>query len=370
MTNVSDRAAGAIIGALVGDALGLGPHWYYDLAELRRDYGDWISGYTDPKPNRYHGGMKAGQLDQTGLLLVLLLRSVIEKGEYNEDDFTGRLDEFFKQLDGTPMQGPGGYTSQSIRETFRRRTQRGLSWKETGGHADTTEATERAIVLAARYALNLRKVAETVAANCTLTQADPAIVAMTTAYNAVLALLVSGEKLDAAISDKLMDLVHQGYLPFHTVTTDRLSPPRPGQPDPPNAGKFSSPDALATPSFIAEAAADPDIRIEPAWKVSLVYGMPCAIYHQLPAAYYLAARYRDEFELAVLHAINGGGQNMARACLTGALVGAQVGLSGIPQRFVQGLENHNELVSLAQQLGKLAAPQWAVAEDKVGRRAS
>jgi ADP-ribosylglycohydrolase len=355
MTNVSDRAAGAVIGALVGDALGLGPHWYYDLAELRREYGDWISGYTDPKPNRYHGGMKAGQLDQTGLLLVLLLRSVIENGKYNEDDFTRRLDEFFKQLDGTPMQGPGGYTSQSIREAFRRRTQRGLSWKETGGHADTTEAAERAIVLAARYALDPRKVAETVSANCILTQGDPAIVAMTTAYNAVLSVLVSGEKLDASISGKLMDLVQKGHLPFHTVTTARLGPPRPGEPDPPNAGKFSSPDALLTPSYIAEAAIDPDIRIEPAWKVSIVYGMPCAIYHQLPAAYYLAARFRDDFESAVLHAINGGGQNMSRACLTGALVGAQVGLSGIPQRFVDGLENHTELVSLAQRLGELAA---------------
>jgi ADP-ribosylglycohydrolase len=355
MTNVSDRAAGAVIGALVGDALGLGPHWYYDLAELRREYGDWISDYTDPKPNRYHGGMKAGQLDQTGLLLVLLLRSVIENGKYNEDDFTRRLDEFFKQLDGTPMQGPGGYTSQSIREAFRRRTQRGLSWKETGGHADTTEAAERAIVLAARYALDPRKVAETVSANCILTQGDPAIVAMTTAYNAVLSVLVSGEKLDASISGKLMDLVQKGHLPFHTVTTERLGPPRPGEPDPPNAGKFSSPDALFTPSYIAEAAIDPDIRIEPAWKVSIVYGMPCAIYHQLPAAYYLAARFRDDFESAVLHAINGGGQNMSRACLTGALVGAQVGLSGIPQRFVDGLENHTELVSLAQRLGELAA---------------
>jgi ADP-ribosylglycohydrolase len=340
---------------LVGDALGLGPHWYYDLAELRREYGDWISGYTDPKPNRYHGGMKAGQLDQTGLLLVLLLRSVIENGKYNEDDFTHRLDEFFKQLDGTPMQGPGGYTSQSIREAFRRRTQRGLSWKETGGHADTTEAAERAIVLAARYALDPRKAAETVSANCILTQADAAIVAMTTAYNAVISVLVSGEKLDASISDKLMDLVQNGRLPFHTVTTDRLGPPRPGEPDPPNAGKFSSPDALLTPSYIAEAATDPDIRIEPAWKVSIVYGMPCAIYHQLPAAYYLAARFRDDFESAVLHAINGGGQNMSRACLTGALVGAQVGLSGIPKKFVDGLENHTELVSLAQRLGELAA---------------
>jgi ADP-ribosylglycohydrolase len=354
MTNVSDRAAGAVIGALVGDALGLGPHWYYDLAELSRDYGGWISGYADPKPNRYHGGMKAGQLDQTGLLLVLLMRSVVENHEYNEGDFTRRLDEFFKHLDGTPMQGPGGYTSQSIREAFRRRTQRGLSWKETGGHADTTEAAERATVLAARYALHPRKVAETVSANCILTQADPAIVGMTTAYNAVLALLVSGEKFDATISDKLMNLVQEGNLPFHAVTTDRLSPPRPGQPDPPNAGKFSSPDALLTPGYVAEAAVDPDIQIEPAWKVSIVYGMPCAIYHQLPAAYYLAARYCDDFESAVLHAVNGGGQNMARACLTGALVGAQVGLSAIPQRFIDGLENHAELVELARQLGELA----------------
>src|SRR5260221_14416627 len=126
---------------------------------------------------------------------------------------------------------------------------------------------------------------------------------MTTAYNAVLALLISGEKLDATISDKLMDLVKKGHLPFHTVTTDRLRPPRPGQPDPPNAGKFSSPDALLTPAFVAEAAVDPDIRIEPAWKVSVVYRMPYAIYRQLPATYYLAVNYRDNFELSDLLAI-------------------------------------------------------------------
>ena len=29
---IQDRAAGAIMGAFIGDALGLGPHWYYDLA--------------------------------------------------------------------------------------------------------------------------------------------------------------------------------------------------------------------------------------------------------------------------------------------------------------------------------------------------
>jgi ADP-ribosylglycohydrolase len=68
----------------------------------------------------------------------------------------------------------------------------------------------------------------------------------------------------------------------------------------------------------------------------------------------LAARFADDFESAVLHAINGGGQNMSRAFLTGALVGAQVGLSNIPQRFITGLEKADELLDLASKMGKLA----------------
>ena len=358
--SINDRAAGAVMGALIGDALGVGPHWYYDLAEMRRDYGDWVAGYTEPKPHRYHAGLKAGQLSQAGIITTMLLRSTVENGGYNEADFCRRLDEeLFPQLDGTPVNGPGGYTSQSIREAWRRRVEQKKSWKETGGHADTTEAAERALVLAARYSRTPAKVAEAVSANCLLTQADEAIVAMTTAYCCVLALLVSGEKFDQFLSDKLMDLVKAGELPFHAVTSAHLGPPKLGDPHPPRGGRFSSPDALLTPSYMAEAALDPTIKIEPAWKVSLVYGMPCAIYHQLPAAYYLAARFHDDFESAVLHALNGGGQNQARCILTGALVGAQVGLSGIPHRFVDGLEKSSELAGLARQLGEQAARQYS-----------
>ena len=213
--SIADRASGAVMGALIGDALGVGPHWYYDLDEMRRDYGDWIADYTEPKPHRYHAGLKAGQLSQPGIILTMLLRSVVENGDYVESDFCRRLDEeLFPLLDGTPMNGPGGYTSQSIREAWRRRVEEGKSWKETGGHADTTEAAERALVLAARYAKVPSKVAKTVSSNCVLTQIDEAIVAMTTAYCCVLALLVRGERLDSALSDKLMDLVDDGCSPL------------------------------------------------------------------------------------------------------------------------------------------------------------
>ena len=350
-TTLRDRAAGAIMGAFIGDALGLGPHWYYDLAELRRDYGEWISGYTDPRPGRYHAGLKAGQSSQAGYILKLTLRSLVACGQYDEADFCRRMDEeLLPLLDGTPFNGPGGYTSQSIRELWRLRVAQQRPWGQTGGHADTTEAIERTLALAVRYARDPARLADTVAGNTILTQNDPTVVSMTVAFAAVLGQLVQGHPLDSRLSGRLMQLVHDGVLPFHAVTNDNLQPPRPGEPEPPRAGRFASPDALLTPSYMAAAAVDPDIRIEPAWKVAIVYGMPCAIYHQLPAAYYLAARFHDDFESALLHAVNGGGQNLARAILTGALVGAQVGLARIPERFVDGLEDSAALRALAEEL--------------------
>jgi ADP-ribosylglycohydrolase len=77
MNSRTNRAVGALMGAFIGDALGLGCHWYYDLEELRREFGPWISDYTTPKPGRYHAGMKAGQLSQAGLITKMLLESSV-----------------------------------------------------------------------------------------------------------------------------------------------------------------------------------------------------------------------------------------------------------------------------------------------------
>ncbi|WP_298716911.1 ADP-ribosylglycohydrolase family protein [uncultured Oceanisphaera sp.] len=350
MTPLQDRAAGAIMGAFIGEALGVGPHWYYDLDALHRDHGSWIDGYTRPLPGRYHQGLRAGDSSQPGFILKLTLSSLVECNGYNHIDFCRRMDEaLLPLLDGSPNAGPGGYTSQSIRDAWHKRVEQKRPWNECGGHADTTEAIERTLALAVRYATQPTRLAETVAANTVLTQNDDSLVAMTVAFAAVLGQLVQGRPLDARLSGRLMQLVERGELPFHAVTQPGLRPPAAGA-EPSRAGRFASPDALLTPSYMAQAAADAGVRIEPASKVSLVYGMPCAAYHLLPAVYYLAARFAGDFESAVLHAINGGGQNQARAMLTGALVGAQVGLSGIPTRFIDGLTDAVDLLRLARAL--------------------
>ena len=283
-----------------------------------------------------------------------MIQSLIENKGYDEEHFCKRLDEdLFSKIDGIPTHGPGGYTSQSIREVYRQRVEQKLPWNEVGSRADTTEAIERTLAIAVRYALNPKELANHISHNTFLTQVDDIVGSMTVAYGAVLAQLVQGEKLDEQISNRLMRLVKKGELPFHAVTSDGLKPPTAGAKDPSNIGLFSSPDALLSPSFMAQAAHDKDVVIEPAWKVSLVYGMPCAIYHILPASYYLAARFHDDFESALLHALNGGGQNQARSILTGALVGAQVGLSNIPQRFIDGLNDKEEILELARKLSDM-----------------
>ncbi|MDD3353309.1 ADP-ribosylglycohydrolase family protein [Zoogloea sp.] len=350
-TSLQDRAIGALMGAFIGDALALGPHWYYDLEQMRADYGPWIREYTTPRPDRYHAGLKAGQASQSGLLLALTLDSLVACGGYDETDFCRRLDQdFFPLVDGSPMAGPGGYTSQSIREAWRKRVGEGQPWGHCGGNADTTEAAERGLAIAVRLALRPAELAAAVTRNTLLTQTDGTVVAMTVAFCAVLGMLVEGAPLDGEISARLMARVKAGELPFHAVTRGALGAPLPGQPEAPAGGRFPSPDALLGPSAYARAARDPDIRIEPAWKASLVYGLPCAVYHQFPAAYYLAARFSDDFESAVLHAVNGGGQNQARAILAGALAGAQVGLAGIPSRFLSGLDNAEGLLQQARRL--------------------
>jgi len=349
--DIKNRAQGAILGAFIGDAIALGPHWYYDLDEQYKDYGQWITTYTTPKKGRYHEHEKKGNQSQSGYILKLMIKSLIENNAYNEEDFCKKLDEeLFTKIDGTPTHGPGGYTSQSIREVYRQRVEQNLPWNKVGSSVDTTEAIERTLAIAVQYALKPKELAKNIAHNTFLTQVDDIAGSMTVAYGAVLAQLIQGEKLDSKISDKLMKLVKKGDLPFHSVTSAGLKPPKDGIKDPLSIGQFASPDALLSPSFMAKAANDKTIKIEPAWKVSFVYGMPCAIYHILPASYYLAARFSNDFESAVLHALNGGGQNQARSILTGALVGAQVGLENIPQRFIDGLNDKVEILNLAKKL--------------------
>lgn len=351
MSNTKDRAKGALMGTFIGEALGVGPHWYYDLDALKRDFGEWIDDYTAPKKGRYHEGLKAGELSQQGWIVKKMAEYVVENQGYDRDSFLKTMDDsILPYVHDNPLKGIGGYTSQMMRHLYQARKRNNEPWGEIASIADTTESLERNIPLAIYYANDQKALANHIAENTAYTQRDNMVGSLTVAFNVVLAALIKGEALDSKISNTLMKKVYRKELPFFAVTSEGLNKPMVGRDVSSSEGLFASPDGLLSPSHMARAASDPSIVIEPAWKASIVYGMPCAIYHMLPASYYLAARFKDDFESGVLHAINGGGQNQVRAMLVGALIGAQVGFENIPKRFITGLKDYETLSELADQL--------------------
>jgi ADP-ribosyl-[dinitrogen reductase] hydrolase len=324
------------MGALVGDALGVGPHWYYDLVQLKKDYGEWIDNYTKPKPDRFHAGLKAGENSQTGQVVTLLLESVAEHGGYDEAGFMARLDSLLDTLDGTP-QG-GRYTDHAMRDVWQARKDEGRPWSEAGSLADTAEAAIRTPVLAARYSGDFETLFNSLATNVLLTHRDPFIAGQSVAFGLITAGLINGYDM-SEVSKAIFKLTGEKGIDL------AIEVPRQGRKE-----EVSFTDALLQPSWSYNAAHDSRIKIDPAAAACSLFGLACTLGFMLPAAYYFVSRFETRFYDAVMSALNGGGNNMARAALTGALSGAQTGLSGIPEYLIKGLSDHDRLLEMAEKI--------------------
>ena len=125
-----DRAAGAILGVFIGDALGVGVHWQYDLEKLERERG-YVTSYLDPLPGTFHSGtsdapgkgqLKAGQLEQQGEITKLLLNSLADKHCLDQEDFHNRFEKEIlleESMDGTRKAGKYGWTDKTICDIYK-----------------------------------------------------------------------------------------------------------------------------------------------------------------------------------------------------------------------------------------------------------
>ena len=340
-TDVSrkDRIMGAIMGVLIGDALGVGSHWYYDLEKLKKDFGPWISDYNDPKLNgsgrfasvheyRYQQGIRAGDASQTGQLYTMLLESIVAKGTYDQSDFVSRVDKLFETLDGTSYSGL--YTDEAIRETWKHRNE-GIGWDQlkVGSDAITSEAAQMNVTLAALHFEDPARLAKEANRNTKLFYHNDFTITHSVSYALVVGGLIKGVPLEDIKK-------YIGSVDRETLTG--------------YARYYDSRIQVETGQIVW----NPEITFDPPHLIAKVYGQHCEIQQLLPAAYYLVHRYPDDFENAVLAAINGGGNNMARTALTGGMSGAMVGLAGIPERLIEGLNDHERLLDLAERVADLA----------------
>jgi len=336
--STKDRIMGAIMGVFIGDALGVGTHWYYDLEGLKNDFGPWISDYQDPKLNstgefakvhqhRYDQGVRAGDMSQTGQLYKLLLESIVAQGGYDRNDFAARVDGLFETLDGTNYSGL--YTDSAIRATWKHRNA-GISWDDpkVGSNQITSDAAQMNVAVAALFYDDPEALAKTANKNTKLFYYNDFPIAHSVAYSLVVGGLINGVPL-ADMKDHILSINGRvlSQNAFYYDTRIQV--------------------------YTGQTAWDPNLKLASPHLIAKIHGQHCEIQQLLPSAYYFVHLYQDDFESAVLAAINGGGNNMARASLTGGMSGAMVGLSGIPERFITGLNNHEELLELAEKVAAL-----------------
>ena len=69
----------------------------------------------------------------------------------------------------------------------------------------------------------------------------------------------------------------------------------------------------------------------------------CYIDQSFPSVLYLATRYHNDFESALIVNTNVGGDNCHRGAVLDAILGAALGVEAIPIRWIQGLTSQAEL---------------------------
>jgi len=336
---LADRMRGALWGMFVGDALAMPVHWYYDVAALRRDFGT-LRDYQAPRaehPNstmplhstgqagrgaqdgevvggvilkgkkhlwgrpriHYHHGLEAGDNTLNLLCTRVLIRTLNAAGGPDPAGFLGAYVAF--------MTAPDSHRdtyAESYHRDFFANYARGLAPERCAGAEGHDTASIGGLVslppviLAARHAPDQ-------GAGALLTQ---------------------------------LRLTHRSArLEPYALGLGELLVRLLGDPAPqvgPLAGALAARLGFPTERLIEQAAAgrlsDLDViggRLSPA----------CYIDQSFPALLYLAGRYADDFAAALIANANVGGDNCHRGAVLGSILGAALGVQGIPERWIAGL---------------------------------
>jgi len=329
-TDASDqRKIDCLLGAFLGDALAMPAHWYYDRLALQRDYGHitelvapknphadsilWRSSYAalhargeilhDQAPYwgrrgvHYHQFLAAGENTINLQLALELLASLRACGGYEADDYLRRYIEFMT----TPGRHRDTYLEECHRNFFTRYA-RGRKPADCGTEDVHIGGLAHVPVLAVWYAGQEKAALEAVRTHVRLTHRGELVETAARDLARMLLALLSGGEVRASIEEYSGGWVGRRKLAL-----------------------WSEQD---------------DARI-----VGSVLSPACYLDDAFPSALYLAWKYHDNLEQALVANTNLGGDNCHRGVVVGSLLGA--GGAAVPARWVEALHHRKALAGLS-----------------------
>jgi ADP-ribosylglycohydrolase len=322
--SIGSKTRGSLYGLCIGDALAMPVHWYYNRHALRKDYG-WVTNYLAPRnphpdsilwrssytaPNakgeilhdqapywgkkgiHYHQFLKAGENTLNVKICRLLIESINHRGTYDAEDFLKRYIAF--------MTTAGRHRDTYIEECHRNffgNYARGVPPRECGVEEKHIGGLIGMIPITLFYFNRPDEAREAALAHLSLTH--------------------PGLKMEAAgslIAEFLLKLL--AGAPLKDVIVESIE---------------SQSNPLLGYPFL-KWLKDPDDQV-----IGQRFSSACYVEDSVPAVIYLALKYHQDPEKALIVNTNLGGDNAARGAVLGALLGAADGVEGFPDRWVKGL---------------------------------
>lgn len=317
----AERREGLLMGPFIADALAMPVHWYYDREALRRDYGEirsylvphnphpesilWRSSYKPAGPRgdilreqsqywgrrgiHYHQFLHAGENTLNFQLGRVLLESLKAKETYDLDDYLQRYIAFFLE----PGRHRDTYIEESHRHFFTLYGKRHEP-RRCGGEDIHIGGLAHVGVLCAFFATDRQQARNAVREHVGFSHAHPVVKAAAEALVAMVFDLLAGKPLEETVMEHGRSWI--------------------------NPRKFE------------QWSKEPDDTV-----IGRILSPACYIQDAFAASLYLSVKYRGDFRAGVLANAQVGGDNCHRGGVIGALLGAEVGSPGIPERFLAGL---------------------------------
>lgn len=319
-----DPFTGCIVGLAVGDALGY-PHEFRTVAQVRREIGaDGITGFLKLKDPRFTRPFIVGTdhppgtyTDDTQMSLALA-EALLEARTRDVDALMPTVGRRFVAwyFSDENDRSPGEATGIGCRAL-----QEGAPWRTAGAeHSKGCGANMRVAPIGLYYE-DLDDVVDVARAQSLLTHRHDAALEGAAAAALLVALALRGARppdMHAEVMRRCGGRSPDFDRVFGKVPAVVDVDPRRVLVD------LQQDDAALGEGWVAEEA--------------------------VAAALYCAWRHPDDYRAAVLLAANTDGDSDSLACIAGSIVGARVGLSGIPDEWIRDVENSAYLIDVGRRL--------------------
>jgi len=297
------KARAMVLASFAADSLALGAHWMYDTREIENRFGR-VQHLLQPGKDSYHASKSVGEFTHYGDQTLVLLESIAAAKGFALEHFAGSWRAMFGSY--------RGYFDKATKGTLKNFGD-GHSPTASGSPSTDLAGAARIAPLVYRYRHDPEALSASARAQTAMTHNHPLVIASAGFIAEAARRILQGERPTSVLAAVGKELYTD--TPLAAWVTTGLQ-----------AQQQGSREAIAG------------------------LGQSCDVQEAFPAVVHLIARYEGDLREALIENVMAGGDSAARGMVLGMVLGAHLGIDGMPVEWLSELKCWETIVDLLDRL--------------------